>query len=190
MDRNDIKIILIGDSNVGKTCLAKRYVYGSFDDGGNTIGLGFEVKKTNINSENIDVRIFDTAGQEKYHSLVSHLFNSIDGTMIVFDVCSDESFNNVQKWLDKLDEKSQNIPVILVGNKTDRLDDRVVLAEQAENFAKENNLIYIETSAKSGCNVNDAFNQIIYQTYEMIKQKAVESNINISEPVQSDQCLC
>ena len=166
MEEITVKIILIGDSGVGKTSLANRYLYGEFEEKGNTIGLDFGAKKVLIDSQEVDVRIWDTAGQEKYHSLVANLFNGADGAIVVFDLSMRESFDNVRKWIDMINERARNpISMILIGNKSD-LDNYEVTSEEAMNYASGIDITYFETSALTGSNVDDAFYQIITISYK------------------------
>lgn len=184
-----LKIILIGDSGVGKTSIAYRYVKGELNDGESTIGVDFFVKEVDVDSETINVRIWDTAGQERYFSLVSSIFNEANGIIIVFDLSSEESFNDVQKWMKMINDKARtNLSMILVGNKHD-LDDRQISFEQAHNYAVESNISYIETSALNGYNIDEAFSQIISLSYDNMK-KDITENVNLAEQDENKPCFC
>ena len=179
MNNNIIKIILIGDTNVGKTCLVRRYLENQYNETENTIGLEYTTREVNIDSETVSVRIWDTAGQEKYQSLVEMHFTGTDGALVVFDICSKESFNNVQMWIDKLQKKCLESPaIILVGSKVDLDSQRKVTPEEAYNFAQTMEIDYYDTSAKTGENVNDVFYQIIIQAFNLFKLKKEKLNKN------------
>ncbi|KAK8897344.1 hypothetical protein M9Y10_015286 [Tritrichomonas musculus] len=185
-----IKIILLGDSSVGKTCLLKRYINNEFRETPSTIGVDFVNKQVEINSEAIDVRIWDTAGQEKYSSLIQTYFVSTDGAIIVFDLTSRQSYENAQSWIDKLvDMLTYSPAMILVGNKCDLSDQREILVDEAINLAKRNNIQYIETSALTGANVKELFNQIESDSYANKKKRGSQNGDDL-EKISKDTNGC
>lgn len=194
-NRNIIKIIIIGDTNVGKTCLVRQYLQEDFSsETENTIGLEYATRDINIDSDVVNARIWDTAGQERFQSLVETYFHGTDGALIVYDICSRESFNNVQKWIDKLHKKCEEPPaIILIGNKLDLESKRKVTIDEAVFFSQKEEIDYFETSAKTGENVQDVFYRIERQAYQKLKLKRMkiddEAEITNNEK-QANKCSC
>jgi len=171
----EFKVILLGDSYVGKTTIIKKFISGVFDEKIQcTIKVEFTTKNLKIDKNlYAKLTIFDTAGEEKYRSLAKSYYRDIDGIILVFDLTDENSLNNITKWISEINENAENVEIILVGNKTD-LKDRKVNKIQAENFAKENNFKYIETSAKDGTNVLLLFEEL---AIAMSKRKQEESSV-------------
>lgn len=167
------KIILIGDSGVGKTCLMKRYtenVYG--ENLSSTIGVDFKIKTIKINGKNAKLQIWDTAGQERFKSIVSNYYRGADGVFIVFDMLNKTSFENIQHWLKEFLQKNstETAEIFLLGNKIDRIDEVVLTKSKILSFCRENNIKaenFIEVSAKTNLKVEDAF---VNLTTNMIKR--------------------
>ena len=161
------KILLIGDSKVGKTCLISRYAIGVFnEDYISTIGFDSRQKEEIINNEKVLVRIFDTAGQERFKSITANYLRNAEGVILVYDLTSTESFENLKFWIESIKNNLGNddiIPIIIIGNKIDLEDAREINKLVAEKFAKDNNYKYFETSAKTGEGVDDAFREIVKQ---------------------------
>jgi len=164
------KLIFIGDTNVGKTAITDRLIHdrylGRYD---NTIGVDFACVNTVINNKDrIKAHIWDTAGQESFASIITSYYRGIAGAAVVFDLTRRDSFRRVDFWLRELKEKRDTekpISILLIGNKKDRIN-RAVSEGEIENYAKINNLMYIETSAKTGENVHDAFTLLIKDIYK------------------------
>ncbi len=164
------KLIFIGDTNVGKTAITDRLIHdrylGRYD---NTIGVDFACVNTVINNKDrIKAHIWDTAGQESFASIITSYYRGIAGAAVVFDLSRKDSFRRVDFWLRELKEKRDNekpISILLIGNKKDRIN-RAVSEYEIENYTKINNLMYIETSAKTGENVHDAFTLLIKDIYK------------------------
>ena len=154
------KFILIGDSTVGKTCILTRFVDGWFKaESDPTIGVEFGSKVLKSKSGKIvRLQVWDTAGQESFRSITRSYYRGAIGVLLVYDVTNVNSFENLPNWLkDSLDETNPNIGLVLVGNKSDLESDWKVNKEVAKNFAKDNNLLFLETSAKSGTNIEKIF---------------------------------
>jgi len=164
------KLIFIGDTNVGKTAITDRLIHdrylGRYD---NTIGVDFACVNTVINNKDrIKAHIWDTAGQESFASIITSYYRGIAGAAVVFDLTRRDSFRRVDFWLRELKEKRDNekpISILLIGNKKDRSRREVTIGE-IENYAKIHDLIYIETSAKTGENVHNAFSLLIKDIYK------------------------
>ncbi len=153
------KVIVVGDAAVGKTSLMFRFVHGSFQrDYKMTIGVNFATKMVTLDGgTKVKLSIWDTAGQERFHFLLPSYYDGSSGGLVVFDVTRRESFTNLAKWVEQVRGKTGNIPLLIIGNKADLEDLRAVTQEEAKQFAQQNGVVYTETSAKTGENVNDVF---------------------------------
>lgn len=154
-----ISMVVIGDTGVGKSCLLLQFVDRRFSAVHDlTIGVDFGSRIVDIDGERVKLQIWDTAGQESFRSIARSYYRDAAGALLVFDVTRRETFNHLERWLTEARQFStQNISITLVGNKSDLVKRRVVPREDAEAFAEENGLEYIETSAKSAAGVDDAF---------------------------------
>ena len=159
----NIKLILIGDSNVGKSTLLLNYTENQFSEEINaTIGLENKVKTINIRGLQTKLQIWDTAGQEKYHSLTKGFFRNTDGILLVFDLTNKESFNNIKTWINEVENNSDNkTKKLLVGNKIDMKDNIVVSNNDIDDLCKKKKIKYIEVSGKENINVSKAFETIV-----------------------------
>jgi len=156
------KILLIGDSGVGKSCLLLRFADDSWTDSHiSTIGVDFKIKTLNCEGKVIKLQIWDTAGQERFRTITSSYYRGAQGIILVFDCTDMESFNNVKQWLGEIDRYAcENVNKLLVGNKIDLVAGRVVDKNVASEFAESMNIPYIETSAKNASGVEEAFMQM------------------------------
>ena len=165
------KIIILGDSQVGKTSILKRYTTDDFTHSTRTtIGADFDSKIINHNDKMINLNIWDTAGQEIYRAISNQYYRQASGVLIVFDVTSRISFENIKRWMQDIRKNCDDSGIIklLIGNKVDK--DRLVTADEAEAFASKNKMGYIETSALSNMNIELAFQEIT----RIIMQKFVD----------------
>ena len=183
-----MKIIIVGDSGVGKTNLLERYIKNEFRESNrNTVGVDFMAKKMRINNQSVKIQFWDTAGQEKYKSISSAYYKSTQGVILVYDVTSRKSFLNIGKWLQDIKEHTDNdILYLLVGNKTDLVKDRQVTQEEAGKYAEENNLFFMEVSAKE--NQNQCVNMAFEILFKEILGNLVEKDEGfVEESVQSQE---
>ena len=170
-----MKVVIVGDSGVGKTNLLTRFCKNVFDlNTKNTIGVDFQSYDLKMNDKRVRVQFWDTAGQEKYQAISSTYYNNSQGAIIVYDITKQESFQNVPNWLAKLRESaSPFIPVIVLGNKLDLENQREVKEETARKFAKSKELLFAEVSAMT--NVDDcvihAFHFLIKEIMTMIEKE-------------------
>ena len=165
------KIILIGNSGVGKSSILHRYMKRTFDSNYKvTIGVDFFMKSLTINEQMVKIQIWDTAGQEKYKSMVSSYYRGAHVALIVFDLTSHASFEALPSWVEiffKNGPEQKN--TILIGNKKDLVEERQVSQEEVELFSQTNNMIYFETSAKDGDNIDYVFSYTAEKLLEFYK---------------------
>ena len=178
------KVVVVGDSGVGKTNLIKRFVSNEFkSDSKATVGVEFLSKNFIINGEIFKIEIWDTAGQERYKSITTAYYKGAKGAMIVYDVTNQTSFDNVDKWYNEIKEKaSKNINLIVIGNKNDLIDKKIINSESSIEKAKSFGIAIMETSALSASNVKEAFYLILKEMY-----KSVKSMINAGDKKENVQ---
>jgi len=155
------KLLIIGDSGVGKSSLLVRFADDCFS--GNyitTIGVDFKIRTIEIHGERVKLQIWDTAGQERFRTITATYYRGTHGVVIVYNVCSGESFANVKRWLQEIDQNCEVVNRILVGNKNDDPSRKVVLTEDAQKYADSMGIQLFETSAKNNLNVEDMFRGI------------------------------
>lgn len=155
----NIKLLTIGDSAVGKTCLISQFARDSFNPNFiTTIGIDYKIKEVDIDGARFKLLIWDTAGQERFRTITSSYYRGAHGIIVVYDVTDNESFNNVKQWLHEIDRYAcENVNKLLVGNKSDLTSKRVVSTEQGKEFADSLGIEFLETSAKTSTNVEQAF---------------------------------
>ncbi|CCG23053.1 Ypt31 protein [Candida orthopsilosis Co 90-125] len=172
------KIVLIGDSGVGKSNLLSRFTRDEFNlESRSTIGVEFATRTLEIDGKRVKAQIWDTAGQERYRAITSAYYRGAVGALIVYDIAKTESYESVSRWLKELKEHADaNIVIELVGNKSDLDHLRAVPTEEARNFALENNLLFTEASALSSDNVDLSFHQLLKNIYEMISKHQLDTN--------------
>jgi len=178
------KVVLIGDSGVGKSNLLSRFTRNEFNlESKSTIGVEFATRSIQVDSKTIKAQIWDTAGQERFRAITSAYYRGAVGALLVYDLAKHVTYENVNVWLKELrDHADNNIVVMLVGNKSDLRHLRAVSTEDAKKFAAENNLSFIETSALDSSNVELAFTKILTEIYRIVSNKALESSENSNVP--------
>lgn len=154
-----IKLLMIGDSGVGKTCLLLRYANDSFSPTFiTTIGIDFKIKNIQLDGKRIKLQIWDTAGQERFRTITTSYFRGAQGILLVYDVTDRNSFISIRNWVAQIQMHADvNVNKILIGNKCDVQDQRVISYEEGEALAKEYSISFFETSAKQDLNVEKAF---------------------------------
>jgi len=169
------KVVLIGDSGVGKSNLLSRFTRNEFNlESKSTIGVEFATRSIQVDGKTIKAQIWDTAGQERYRAITSAYYRGAVGALLVYDIAKHLTYENVERWLRELrDHADANIVIMLVGNKSDLRHLRAVPTDEAKAFAEKNNLSFIETSALDSTNVETAFHNILTEIYRIVSQKQI-----------------
>ncbi|KAI6654592.1 Ras-related protein Rab-11A-like [Oopsacas minuta] len=184
------KIVLIGDSGVGKSNILSRFTRNEFDlESKTTIGVEFATRSIQIDSKKIKAQIWDTAGQERYRAITNAYYRGAVGALLVYDIAKHLTYENVERWLKELkDHADANIVVMLVGNKSDLRHLRAVPTEEAKQFAERNHLSFLETSALDSTNVEEAFESIVREIFHLVYEQRVDSPIDgPNRPIEIDK---
>ena len=166
------KILTIGESGVGKTCILRRFVENKFlKNHLATIGIDFKTKTLNINNQEIKLKIWDTAGQERFRNITTQYYKGADGIVLVYDVTDEASYEKIKDWMDQIlsNTQQEEIGLVLLGNKCD-MEPRNVTEDQGKKMAEELKISYFETSALNGQGIKEAFEQL---TRDIMKKKGV-----------------
>mmetsp|Transcript_10649 Transcript_10649/g.22386 ORF Transcript_10649/g.22386 Transcript_10649/m.22386 type:complete len:220 (-) Transcript_10649:319-978(-) len=183
------KVVLIGDSGVGKSNLLSRFTRNEFNlESKSTIGVEFATKSIKTEGKTIKAQIWDTAGQERYRAITSAYYRGAVGALLVYDISKKITFDNVQRWLGELRNHAEaGIVVMLVGNKSDLRHLRTVQMEEATQFAEAQNLFFVETSANEGTGVEEAFTSILTEIYHLISKKQTMAAEDTQQSVPQGQ---
>jgi small GTP-binding protein len=191
---NNIKISIVGDSGNGKTSLMNKFAINEFDNNTpSTVGVDFRCKIIDVNNKKVKIRIWDTAGQEKFGEIIRACYRDSDGVIITYDITKYESFLNLEKWLEKVIStiNRQYTTIIIVGTKSDLINDRKVSQEEVVDFILKNDLKYFEVSSKDGKNVNLLFSTMAEIIIEKIKDKPQKYPLYIKKKAKdkvNDSC--
>ncbi|KII62436.1 Ras-related protein Rab-11A [Thelohanellus kitauei] len=185
------KIVLIGDSGVGKSNLLSRFTRNEFNlESKSTIGVEFATRSIDADGQTIKAQIWDTAGQERYRAITTAYYRGAVGALVVYDITKSLTFEHVANWVKELrDHADKKTVLMLIGNKSDLRHLRAVSTDEARVYAEKNNLYFLETSALDSTNVEDAFRTIILEIHRVAKerpelqQKSQEVKIGQSSPV-------
>ena len=181
------KLILIGNSGVGKSSILQRYIQKVFQESfASTIGVDFFMKSINLGDKSIKLQLWDTAGTEKFRSITTGYYRGADAAFVVFDLSSKSSFKNLNEWIEtyyKYSNPDVEKNVVLIGNKSDLVDKREVTKEEIEKFIKDNNISYFETSAKDGKNIDECFTFI---AQKLMDQSANKQNNEKNDNIKSE----
>ena len=163
------KVLLIGNSSVGKSSLLLRFVDNQWNDlFVPTIGVDFKIRTMEIDNKNVKLQIWDTAGQERFKNITASYYRGAHGIFVVYDISDTESFKNINNWLIEIEKNAnKNVYKILVGNKCDLEDKRTVSYQQGKELAETYGMQFIETSAKSNTNVDEAFHLLGREVMKM-----------------------
>ena len=174
---NIFKILTIGESGVGKTCILRRFVEDKFlKNHLATIGIDFKTKTLTINNQEIKLKIWDTAGQERFRNITTQYYKGADGIVLVYDVTDEASFDKIKDWMDQIlsNTNKDEICLILLGNKCD-IEKRSISYEQGKTLANELQVNFFETSAQTGQNIKEAFETL---TADIMKKKKIGGDNN------------
>ena len=163
------KILLLGDSSVGKTCFLMRYTDNTYQEiHMSTIGIDNKFKDVELeDGKKVKIQIWDTAGQDRFRSITRNYYKGANGIVLIFDVTNKKSYENVKNWVKQIKEEvSSRVTIILVANKIDDVNHRIVTKEEGEKIANECGLMFFECSAKTGENIEHAFNELVKKTVE------------------------
>ena len=166
------KILTIGESGVGKTCILRRFGENKFlKNHLATIGIDFKTKTLNINNQELKLKIWDTAGQERFRNITTQYYKGADGIVLVYDVTDEASYEKIKDWMDQIlsNTQQEEIGLVLLGNKCD-MEPRNVTEEQGKKMAEDLKISYFETSALTGQGIKEAFEQL---TRDIMKKKGV-----------------
>ncbi|XP_057437157.1 ras-related protein RABA5c-like [Lotus japonicus] len=172
------KIVLIGDSAVGKSNLLSRFARNEFDSNSKaTIGVEFQTQMVEIDGKEVKAQIWDTAGQERFRAVTSAYYRGAVGALVVYDITRRGTFENIKRWIEELDTQNDStIARMLVGNKCDLENIREVSIEEGKSFAEAEGLFFMETSALDSTNVQTAFEIVIREIYNNISRKVLNSD--------------
>jgi len=192
------KLVLIGDSGVGKSCLLLRFADDTYTESHiSTIGVDFKIRTIQLDGKTIKLQIWDTAGQERFRTITSSYYRGAHGIIVVYDTTDGETFEHVKTWLHEIDRyASENVNKLLVGNKSDLTSKRAVETETAKEFADSVSIPFLETSAKNATNVEDAFMTMAGEIKKRMASAPTMSEGNKSkisvtgttQPVKSSSC--
>lgn len=173
------KLLLIGDSGVGKTCVLFRFSDDAFNSTFiSTIGIDFKIRTIDLDDKKIKLQIWDTAGQERFRTITTAYYRGAMGIMLVYDITNEKSFDNIKTWIKNIEQHASDaVEKMLLGNKCDMEDKRVITKEQGEKFAAEAQIAFMETSAKADINVEAAFLKIARE----IKKK-MDVKVPVAKP--------
>ncbi|XP_071131445.1 ras-related protein Rab-37-like isoform X4 [Mytilus edulis] len=190
-DENTIhKTILVGDSGVGKTSLLVQFDQGKFQAGSfsATVGIGFTNKVVDVEGTKVKLQIWDTAGQERFRSVTHAYYRDAHALLLLYDVTNKASFDNIRAWLGEINEYAQeDVVIMLLGNKADMAGERMIRTEDGEKLAKEYNVAFMETSAKTGMNVDLAFMAVAKDLKMKKTRKPADPKFNVAEYVLQER---
>ena len=178
------KILLLGDSMVGKTCFLLKYTDKSFQEiHMSTIGLDYRLKTLTLkNRKTIKLQIWDTAGQDRFRSITKNYYKKANGIILIYDVTNKKSYKNISVWINQIKEEADpNVVIYLAGNKIDMEEERKIKTEEGEKLAEEYNFPFRETSAKEDININETFEDIAERIDEVFSKLTTNAEIKMTK---------
>ena len=193
------KLILIGDSCVGKSNILLKYLKNQFNENSKTtVGVEFGTKNIIINNKRIKIQIWDTAGQERYRSITSAYYKGAKGALIVYDITRKNTFDNIDKWITDLKlNGDKNICIIILGNKSDLIDKREINKNDGIKKAEMYKIAFLETSALNGDNISKAFDELIEQIvinnkniFQDDNENEIDKGVNLNDEKNNNKKKC
>ena len=175
---NSYKVLLLGNSYVGKTCILLRFSEDIFKENYDvTIGLNYRIKSMTVENNPIKMQIWDTSGEEKFKAIAKNFYRGAHGVLLVYDICQKNSFLDVKSWIEQIIENADNddIVMILCGNKCDNEKERKISKEEEENLAKNYWIPFFECSAKNNFNINEIFETMAQKIYTKVGNRQSSS---------------
>lgn len=184
MSINTYKVVVVGASSVGKTAIVQRLIEGTFSvESQSTIGVEFRTYPMKIGDETIKLNIWDTAGQEKFRSVSKAYFRNAVGAVLCFALNDRQSFEDLDGWINDLHQLcATNSVILLVGNKSDLVENRKIMQSEAEAFAERHNLVYLESSALDGANITETFVRLSNAVHEKVKKGEIRGHFQANNP--------
>jgi len=171
------KLLIIGDSGVGKSSILLRFSEDLFSGSYiTTIGVDFKIRTISVDGEKVKLQIWDTAGQERFRTITSTYYRGTHGVIVVYDVTNAESFVNVKRWLQEIDQNCDIVNRVLVGNKNDCPDKKVVETDDSKRFAQQMGIEMFETSAKDNINIEEVFSHVTKLVLRAKKEQEAKAN--------------
>jgi len=176
-----LKILIIGDTGCGKSCLLVRFTDDTFNENFiSTIGVDFKIRTLKVDGKVVKLQIWDSAGQERFRNITSSYYRGAHGIIVVYDITDSSSFDHVAMWLKEIEKfAADNVSTIVVGNKSDMAEKRAVETERASDFCQRIGMPFLETSAKNSTNVEEAF----LTMSRVIKDKVVSGTLPLAQPL-------
>ena len=196
-----INIMTLGNSEVGKTCFILKYTENFFQELYlTTVGIDFKIKNETINNKQYKLFLYDTTGQEKYKSIALNIIKNAQGIILMYDITNKNSFESIPEWIRSIkDAKGDNFPMILLGNKLDKEDIRIVSEKDGKDLAKEYNMEFFETSNKDGTNIQEAGKALVNEILKsqendikdsFISKSSYNSKLSKKSPLKNENKRC
>ena len=188
------KVLLLGDSTVGKTCFLKKYTDKTFQDVHmSTIGLDYRVKTMTLKSGKVvKLQIWDTAGQDRFRAITKNYYKGANGIILIYDVTSIQTYENVKNWISQIrEEASPNVIIYIAGNKIDLEEERKIKTEEGQKLAEELGLPFFETAAKTGVNINESFEDLVEKidvVYSKLEEKTGGNKVKVYQAKTKKGC--
>ena len=189
LNRHSYKVVLVGSSGVGKTSIVQHLISGNFrEENQATIGVEFKSYALQTEGESIKLQIWDTAGQERFRSVSKAYFRNALGAILVFDLTNRQSFDDLNMWFSDFSQLSApNAYILSIGNKCDLEDERQIVESEANSFAQRNGLFYLETSAKNGDHIEEAFVRLGTEIYRKVKSGDIKPIKQETKKITAEQ---
>ena len=187
-----VKLLLIGDSGVGKSCIMMRFADDSFSNSFiTTIGIDFKIKTITLNNKKIKLQIWDTAGQERFRTITTAYYRGAMGIIMVYDITDELSFSNIRNWMLNIEtHASINVKKIMVGNKIDMESYRVVTREKGENLANEYDMNFFETSARENINITEMFTTMVRDIIKDMVELKTDKTVDLKKKIPTIKKCC